>query len=293
MTGPAAAVGVLRETGRLVMFQHTVFALPFAVIALVTAAAPAWPTPWTWLWVVVAMVAARTAAMAFNRLADHRIDRRNPRTRDRSLPAGRLSRRYAWIVTAVAAAAFVASAGMLNGLCLALAPPTLAVLLGYSLSKRFTAWSHLWLGVALGLAPIGAWIAVTGSLAWPPVLLGAAVALWVAGFDVVYALQDEEFDRRHGLFSLPAAVGPRRALLASRALHALAFAGFTGFALLAGGGWPRLAAVAAAGIALTWQHRLVRPGDLRRVDAAFFTANGTLAVVMMAAFLFARIRGAG
>ncbi len=293
MTGPAATAGVLRETGRLVMFQHTVFALPFAVIALVTAAAPGWPSPPTWLWVGVAMVAARTAAMAFNRLADHRFDLQNPRTRDRSLPAGRLSRRYAWTVTAVAAAAFLVAAGMLNGLCLALAPPTLAVLLGYSLAKRFTVLSHLWLGIALGLAPVGAWIAVTGAPAWPPVLLGAAVALWVAGFDVVYALQDEDFDRRHGLSSLPAAVGARRALLASRALHVLAFAGFAGFALVAGGGWLRLAAVSAAGLALAWQHRLVRPGDLRRVDAAFFTANGSLAVVMMAAFLFARMRGAG
>lgn len=284
---------MLRETGRLVMFQHTVFALPFAVIALVTAAAPRWPAPSTWLWVVVATVAARTAAMAFNRLADHRLDLANPRTRDRSLPAGRLSRRYAWALTTISAAVFVVAAGMLNGLCLALAPPTLAVLLGYSLAKRFTALSHLWLGIALGLAPVGTWIAVTGAPAWPPVLLGTAVALWVAGFDVVYALQDEDFDRRHGLFSLPAAIGPRRALLASRALHALAFAGFAGFALVAGGGWLRLTAVAVAGIALAWQHRLVRPGDLRRIDVAFFTANGALAVVMMAAFLFARMRGAG
>jgi 4-hydroxybenzoate polyprenyltransferase len=293
VNGADTRVGIVRETGRLVMFQHTVFALPFAVIALVTAAAPAWPPARTWLWLVIAMVAARTAAMAFNRLADHRIDAVNPRTRDRSLPAGRLSRGYAWTVTAAASAAFLLAAAMLHPLCLALAPPTLAVLLGYSFAKRFTAMSHLWLGVALGLAPVGAWIAATGTVGAPAVLLGVAVALWVAGFDVVYSLQDEDFDRTHGLCSLPAAIGARRALVAARILHALAFAGFLGFAVLAGAGWPRLAAVVVAGAALAWQHRLVRHDDLSRIGAAFFTANGTLAMVMMVLFLFARMRGVG
>lgn len=289
VSAPAQPAGLVRETAHLVMFQHTVFALPFAVIGLVTAAAPDWPSWPTMGWVLLAMVSARTAAMAFNRLADHRLDAANPRTRQRSLPAGRLSRGYAWGVTAVAATAFVLAAAMLNRLCLLLAVPTLAVLLGYSYAKRFTRLAHLWLGIALGLAPVGAWLAVSGRPAWPPVVLGAAVALWVAGFDVIYSLQDETFDRAHGLCSLPAALGARRALWVARALHLAAFAGFAWFAALAGGGWLRSAAVAAAGIALVLQHRLVRHDDLSRVGAAFFTANGTLSLVMAALFLFARM----
>ena len=282
----------LRETGEMVAFKHTVFALPFAVISIITAAAPGWPTAHTWLWVAVAMVSARTAAMAFNRLADHRIDIDNPRTAGRALPAGRLSRNFAWAVTGFSAALFLFAAASLNSLCLVLAPPSLAVLLGYSYAKRFTATSHLWLGLALGIAPVGAWIAVTGKVEWPALVLAGAVALWVAGFDVIYSLQDEDFDRQHALHSLPAQVGGRHALAIARGFHLLAFAGFLAFALAAGGGAIRLLAVAVAGLLLAWQHRLIRADDLHSVDAAFFTTNGALAMVVCILFVVAKLMAA-
>ena len=183
---------------------------------------------------------------------------------------------------------FVAAAGMLNRLCLVLAPPTLAVLLGYSYAKRFTAAAHLWLGVALGLAPIGAWIAETGSLALPPLVLAGAVTMWVAGFDVIYSLQDEDFDRRRGLRSLPAAVGGRRALMVARLFHGAALAGFVAFAIMAGGGWLRLGPRSSPGRCWCGSTGWSRPMTSRRVDAAFFTANGVLAVVMCVLFLLAR-----
>lgn len=279
------------EAADLVVFKHSVFALPFALMALITASGDGWPTLWTWCWVVVAMVAARTAAMSFNRLADHALDASNPRTSGRALPAGRIGRGAAWVVTIGAAAVFVGAAGALNRTCLLLSLPTLAVLLGYSYGKRFTPAVHLWLGVALGLAPIGAWIAATGSVGRPAVVLGVAVTLWVAGFDTIYSLQDEAFDRAHGLRSLPAALGPGRALGLSRIFHLLALAGFAAFAFAAGGGPYRWSAVAAAGVLLVWQHRLVGSGDLERIDAAFFTANGLLSVGMFALFVAAKIAG--
>lgn len=279
----------LRETGEMIAFKHTIFALPFAVISLITAAAPGWPTARTWLWVAVAMVSARTAAMAFNRLADHRIDTQNPRTAGRALPAGRLSRNFAWTVTGISAALFLFAAASLNSLCLVLAPPALVILLGYSYAKRFTASSHLWLGLALGIAPVGAWIAVTGRVEWPALALAGAVALWVAGFDVIYSLQDEAFDREHALHSLPARVGGERALVFARFSHFLAFAGFLAFAVAAGGGAIRLLAVTTAGLLLAWQHRLIRADDLHAVDAAFFTANGTLAMAMCVFFVVAKM----
>jgi 4-hydroxybenzoate polyprenyltransferase len=282
--------GDIRETADLVVFKHTVFALPFAVMALITAADPGWPAARVWVWGLVAMVAARTAAMAFNRLADQSFDAVNPRTAGRALPAGRVSRRFAWAVTVTAAATFVLAAGMLNRLCLALAAPTLAVLLGYSYAKRFTPAAHLWLGLALGLAPVGAWIAVTGTMAAPALVLGSAVALWVAGFDIIYSLQDEDFDRCHGLHSAPARLGGARALGVARVVHALALVGFAWFAMLAGDGWLRMAAVGAAAVLMVRQHRLVSPDDLSSVDAAFFTANGALAVVMCLLFLFAKMQ---
>jgi len=281
------------ETAELIAVKHTIFALPFAVISLITAADPSWPAPRVWFWVLVAMVSARTAAMAFNRLADHRIDAENPRTALRALPDGRLSRRFVWTVTAVSAVMFVIAAGMLNRLCLILALPTLAILLGYSYAKRFTPVVHLWLGAALGMAPIGSWVAEAGSLAWPPVILGAAVMFWVAGFDVIYSLQDEDFDRRSGLFSLPAALGGGRSLTVARLFHVTALIGFAVFAAVAGGGWLRFAAVIAAGLLLAWQHRVVSRAGLVAVDAAFFSANGILSVLMCAAFLFAKILPAG
>ena len=291
MEGVLRVVGGVVETGEMIAFKHTIFALPFAVISLITAASPGWPSARTWLWVGVAMVSARTAAMAFNRLADHSIDSMNPRTAGRALPAGRLSRRFAWTITAISATIFIFAAANLNALCLALAPPTLAVLLGYSYTKRLTAASHLWLGLALGIAPIGAWIAVTAHLAWPPVILASAVSLWVAGFDIIYSLQDESFDRAHALHSLPAQLGGRRALTLARAFHVLASVGFLLFAAAAGGGWIRYSAVIVAGVILAWQHRAVMADGLDAVGAAFFTANGTLAVWMSILFVIAKLTG--
>lgn len=284
-------LGKLRETGEMIKFQHTIFALPFALIGLISAPPAGWPPLEVWLLVLVAMVAARTAAMAFNRLADHRLDALNPRTAGRSLPAGRLGRPFVVAITVIACALFVVAAALLNTLCLILAAPTLAVLLGYSYAKRFTVAAHLWLGLSLGIAPIGAWIAVTGALALPPVVLGAAVMLWVGGFDVIYSLQDEGFDRSTGLHSLPARLGAGRALFLARAFHVLALAGFALFAALAGGGIVRWCAIGAAAAMLLWQHSLVRSDDLSRVDAAFFTANGILSLVMGLLFVVARAVG--
>ncbi len=288
-TVPRTFAGHLRETAEMIKIQHTVFALPFALIALVTASGSGWPAPPVWLWVLVAMVAARTAAMTFNRLADHGIDAANPRTSGRALPAGRLGRPFAWGVTALSVAVLVLAAGMLNRTCLVLSPVAVAVLLGYSLSKRFTTWAHVWLGLSLGLAPVGAWLAVSGRLAPAPLVLGVAVSLWAAGFDIIYSLQDKAFDREHGLFSAPAQLGARRALLLARGGHLLALAGFSVFAAIAGGGALRaLAVVAAAGL-LAWQHHLVAPDDLSRVNAAFFTTNGILSVLMCALFVLAKL----
>lgn len=282
-------LGDLGEAAEMIAFKHSVFALPFALMSLITADGTGWPSTWTWAWVIIAMISVRTAAMSFNRLADHGLDAINPRTNNRSLPAGRLSRRFAWSVTVIAALVFVGAAAMLNRLCLVLAIPTLAVLLGYSYAKRWTAAAHLWLGFSLGIAPIGAWIAVTGAIAAPPLVLGAAVMLWVAGFDTIYSLQDEVFDRSHGLCSIPATFGPRVALWIARFFHVLALSGFAGFAAAAGGGWLRFAAVMAAAFLMGWQHRLVRADDLSAVDAAFFTANGLLSVAMCSLFVIAKL----
>lgn len=282
-------LGDLGETAEMIAFKHSVFALPFALMSLITAAGDGWPSASIWFWVIIAMISARTAAMSFNRLADHRIDAVNPRTADRSLPAGRLSRRFAWIVTLIAAMTFVGSAAMLNRLCLVLAIPTLAVLLGYSYAKRWTSAAHLWLGLALGIAPVGAWIAVTGAIEPAPLVLGAAVMFWVAGFDTIYSLQDESFDRLHALRSIPATFGPRVSLWIARGFHLVALLGFSVFAAAAGGGWLRFLAVAAAALLMGWQHRLVRADDLSAVDAAFFSANGMLSVVMCTLFIMAKL----
>ncbi len=291
MPSPGGVLHGLRETAEMIKLQHTVFALPFALISLVTATGAGWPSARVWIWVLVAMVAARTAAMTFNRIVDEAIDAANPRTASRALPAGRLSRRFAWGVLLFSAALFFLAAAELNPLCLALAAPALAVLLGYSYTKRFTALAHLWLGLALGISPIGAWVAATGRLAVAPMILGLGVLLWVAGFDIIYSLQDEAFDRQHGLHSIPVVLGPKGSLGVSRLFHAGAVLCFLAFALMAGGGPWRLAAVVLAAALLLWQHRLVRPDDLSRVDAAFFTANGALSLIMCALFIFAKIGG--
>ncbi|MDL2719201.1 MAG: UbiA-like polyprenyltransferase [Acidobacteriota bacterium] len=281
MTG-AASVERARSPARflsLVTFSHTIFALPFALLAAVLAAGGL-PQAGTLLWILVAMVGARSAAMAFNRIADREIDAVNPRTQTRDIPAGRVSVGSAAAFCALSAAAFVFAAWRLNPLCLALAPVALLVVLGYSYTKRLTALSHVVLGLGLAIAPVGAWIAVTGRFAATPVVLGFSVLFWVAGFDVIYSLQDEAFDRAHGLFSLPARVGARRALDLSTVFHALSLVLLYGVFVLSGGGPLFGLGVVLAGIFLVRQHVLVSTKDLSRVDGAFFTANGWLSVAV-------------
>jgi len=262
----------------MIRFAHTIFALPFALLSTLLAAGGV-PSLSTLFWILVAMVGARSAAMSFNRIVDRGIDARNPRTASRELPAGILSVRFAALFSAVSAALFVLAAAQLNRLCLLLSPVALAVVLGYSLTKRFTSLSHLVLGLSLAIAPVGAWIAVTGAFALLPVVLALAVVFWVAGFDVLYSLQDETFDREQGLRSLPAQLGNRRALLLSALFHAAALALLFGTFVLARGGLLFGLGVVLAGAFLVRQHAIVRPGDLSRVDAAFFTANGWLSVI--------------
>jgi 4-hydroxybenzoate polyprenyltransferase len=263
----------------LVTFAHTVFALPFALLSAVLAAGGVPPLP-TLAWILVAMVGARSAAMAFNRIADRGVDAENPRTKGRDIPAGRVSVLEASVFCALSAALFVFAAFRLNPLCFALSPVALLVVLGYSYAKRVTALAHLVLGLGLAIAPVGAWIAVTGRLAPEPVVLGLSVLFWVAGFDVIYSLQDEAFDRAHGLFSIPARFGARCALDVSTAFHALSLALLYAVFVLAGGGLLFGLGVVLAGAFLVRQHVLVKPGDLSRVDGAFFTANGWLSVAV-------------
>ncbi len=269
-----------RDFLSLVVFAHTVFALPFALLAAVLAAGGV-PEGRTLLWILVAMVGARSAAMSFNRIVDRHIDARNPRTVRREIPAGVVSPAAAALFCAASAALFVVAAAQLNRLCLYLSPVALAIVLGYSFAKRVTSAAHLVLGLALAIAPVGAWVAVTGSFALPPVLLGLAVVFWVAGFDVIYSLQDEEFDRAEGLRSIPARFGAVRALQVARIFHGATLVLLYAVFLAVHGGWLFGAAVVVAGGFLVRQHRLVSPGDLSRVNAAFFTANGWLSVAVL------------
>jgi 4-hydroxybenzoate polyprenyltransferase len=263
--------------GRMIRFSHSVFALPFALASAAIAAGGR--VPWRELpWIVVAMVGARSAAMGFNRLADEQIDAKNPRTASRELPRGLLSRGEVWLFVLVAAAALVGAAAMLNPLCLALSPVALAIVLGYSYTKRFTSLSHVVLGLALGIAPVGAWLAVRGAFAPPPIVLALAVLCWVAGFDMIYACQDVDFDRREGLRSLPAWLGPARALAVARGLHVLAVGLLASLAALAPLHPVYLAGVASVAVLLVYEHSLVSADDLSRVDAAFFTVNGWISI---------------
>jgi 4-hydroxybenzoate polyprenyltransferase len=255
--------------GRMVRFSHSVFALPFALTSVALAAQGGGLSWRHLLWIVVAMVSARSAAMGFNRLADHWIDARNPRTASRELPRGVLSRREAWAFFWVSVAVFVLAAAELNTLCLALAPVALAIVLGYSYTKRFTAASQLVLGLSLAVAPVGAWLAIRGRFEAVPLVLALAVVLWVAGFDTIYACQDVDFDRREGLQSIPASVGVPRALFIARALHGLAVLVLLGLYGLAPLHVLYLAGVAAVAALLAYEHTLVRPDDLSRVMQAF------------------------
>ncbi len=276
----------------LVKLPHTLFALPFALVGVVLASEVAPVSARMVLWVVVAFSAARFAAMAFNRIADARLDALNPRTRGREIPAGRLSAVEAAVAVVAACAVFVLAAWRLNWLCFVLAPPALLWVLGYSYAKRFTRWSHLVLGAGLGIAPVGGYLAVTGQWSTPwwllPSLAGA-VMCWVAGFDVLYAMQDVAFDRENGLYSVPSAVGVRGALGIARVLHTGAVLLLATAGIASGAGWLYSVGVMVVAVLLAYEHRLVRPGDLSRLDAAFFTMNGIISIAFLAFVLAARL----
>ncbi|HEX2271257.1 MAG TPA: UbiA-like polyprenyltransferase [Pyrinomonadaceae bacterium] len=273
-----------RLTLEMIKIEHTLFALPFAFLGALLAARGL-PTAWQILWIVVAMVGARSTAMAFNRLADRHIDARNPRTASRALPAGLLSVGFVWAFIVVSAAVFLVAAAMLNWLTLILAPVALASVLLYSLTKRWTQFSHIVLGWCLSIAPTGAWIAVRGEFGGPvPLILSLVVLLWTAGFDILYACQDYDFDRHEGLRSIPARFGIVRALWIARALHAAAFLALVGLYLVTGLGPVAFAGVIATGALLVYQHRLVRADDLQRLNAAFFTTNAFVSVILLVTF---------
>ena len=270
----------------LVRFSHTVFALPFAVMALFLAYAGEWPDPRVTAIVLVCLVAARTAAMAYNRLVDRDVDALNPRTKSRHLPSGLLSVAEVAAVVLVSSAVFVVGAWFLNRLAFWLSFPVLAVLLGYSHTKRFTSASHFVLGLALGISPLGVWVAarglpVDGGYAIPG-LLGLAVLLWVAGFDILYSCQDAGFDAKHGLYSVPRRLGVSRALLLARMLHAGMIGCLALLAPLAGLGAVYAVGVTLVAALLLYEHRLVRADDLSKVDVAFFTVNGVISLLLCA-----------
>ncbi|SPE32354.1 putative 4-hydroxybenzoate polyprenyltransferase [Candidatus Sulfopaludibacter sp. SbA3] len=273
----------LRLTLEMIKFEHSVFALPFALTgALLAFREGGFGTSGLWrtlLWIAVAMVGARSAAMTFNRLVDAQIDGRNPRTRMRQLPAGLLSSRFAWVFVLGSSAAFVLAAWQLNRLCLLLSPLALAIVFLYSFTKRFTAFSHLVLGFSLGIAPAAAWIAVRGSLDPRILWLTAAVTFWTGGFDVIYSCQDYEFDRAEGLYSLPHRLGIARALHVAQALHLLMVVCLLALVWSLRLGMLALAGVGAIAALLIYEHRLVKPNDLSRVNAAFFTMNGYVSVL--------------
>ncbi len=267
----------------MIKFEHSVFALPFAL----TGALLAWRESGygldglgtKLLWIVLAMVGARSAAMAFNRILDARIDGRNPRTRSRHLPAGLLSRQFAWGFTIVSSLAFLGAAAALNPLCLKLAPVALAVVFFYSYTKRFTSLSHLVLGFALGIAPAAAWIAIRGTLDARILWLTAAVTFWTAGFDIIYSCQDFEFDRRHGLFSIPAKLGIGPALWISRGLHFLMIFCLAALIVQMNLGWPSATGAVLVASLLIYEHSLVSATDLSKVNAAFFAVNGWVSML--------------
>jgi 4-hydroxybenzoate polyprenyltransferase len=273
-----------RLTLEMIKIEHTLFALPFAFLGAVLAA-NGLPTLRQLIWIFLAMVGARSTAMAFNRLADRKFDARNPRTAMRALPAGLLSVSFVWAFTIASAMLFLLAAAMLNRLTLILAPVALASVLLYSLTKRWTQFSHIVLGWCLSIAPTGAWIAVRGEFGSPvPLLLSLVVLLWTAGFDVLYACQDYEFDRSEGLYSIPARFGIARALWISRGLHAAAFLALVALYLLSGLGPLALIGVAATAVLLLYQHRLVKADDLGRLNAAFFTTNAFVSVILLVTF---------
>lgn len=274
----------LKTTLEMIKFEHTLFALPFAFLGAILAAngLPTWQQI---VWITVAMFGARSAAMTFNRIVDRDIDAKNPRTAARELPAGKLSVGFAWVFLYVSIGIFLLASYSLNWLTFALSPVALICVLGYSYAKRFTAFSHVFLGLALAISPSAAWIAVRGSLYDEvPILLSVLVLMWTAGFDVMYACQDFEFDRKSGLRSIPARYGIKNSLWIARLFHLQAFIVLVILYLVTGLGWPALVGVIAVGTLLTYQHTLVKANDLSRMNAAFFTTNAFVSVILLVTF---------
>lgn len=269
----------------MIKIEHTLFALPFAFLGATLAAREMAPQPASfWIsklgWITLAMVGARSAAMTFNRIADRAIDAANTRTASRALPAGLLDLRFAWVFTLISIAVFLLAASQLNRLTLILSPIALASILLYSYTKRFTALSHLILGWCLSIAPAGAWIAIQGRLTLVPLLLSVSVMLWTAGFDVLYACQDYDFDRKAGLRSIPERFGIRRALWIARGMHLLMFTSLLWFFVAASLEWLGLIGIVATGALLVYQHSIVRHDDLSRLNAAFFNTNAMVSVIL-------------
>jgi 4-hydroxybenzoate polyprenyltransferase len=268
----------------MIKFEHTLFALPFAFLGAVMAA-EGLPTWWQILWISLAMVGARSAAMTFNRIVDRDFDAANPRTASRELPSGKLSVRFAWIFLVVSVVLFVVAAYSLNWLTFVLSPVALASVLGYSYAKRFTSFSHLLLGWALAISPTGAWIAVRGAIdSEVPLLISLFVLMWTSGFDIMYACQDHDFDRKAGLRSIPARFGVARSLWMARLFHIQAWVVLLILYLVSGLGIVALVGVGLVALLLVYQHTLVKPNDLSRMNAAFFTTNAFVSIILFATF---------
>jgi 4-hydroxybenzoate polyprenyltransferase len=269
---------------QMIKFEHTIFALPFALISVILAArnSSRGLNVWIITWVVLSMVGARSAAMSFNRLTDADIDARNPRTSGRHIPAGLLTKGHVLLFLTASIALFELASWKLNSLCFELSPIALLFVLGYSYTKRFTSLCHLFLGFAIGIAPIGAWLAVTGAISPPALLLGATVMLWIGGFDIIYSLQDYEVDVSSKLFSLPKRIGKAGALTVSRIMHLGAVVCLTAVGVLTGLHFIYYAGVLVVSALITYEQSLVRPDDLTRVDLAFFTLNGWVSISLFA-----------
>jgi 4-hydroxybenzoate polyprenyltransferase len=273
----------IRIVLEMIKFEHSVFALPFALVGALLAARAggSLPTWWQILWIVGAMVGARSAAMTINRIADIEYDRRNPRTANRALPKGELSLGFAWAFTISASAILVLAAWQLNPLALKLSPVALGVLFFYSYTKRFTVWAHFVLGFCLGISPAAAWIAIRGSLDWRMLILCAAVTLWVGGFDVLYACQDVEFDKSAGLYSIPKRFGIAGAMRIARLMHVVMVALLCWLAWSFALAWPAWAGIVVVAALLVYEHSLVKPNDLSKMNAAFFAVNGYISLLFL------------
>ena len=281
MTAAVSPLGAFAAYSRMIKLSHSIFSMPFALAAALIAWRDVPFLATDLLWIVGCLITARSSAMGFNRIVDARFDARNPRTAVREIPSGQLSLSAAWAFTLGSAALFLLMSWLLSTLTLALAPVALAIVWGYSLTKRFTALCHVILGVALALAPTGVWIALTDTWGPIPALMSLAVGTWVAGFDIIYSCQDAAFDRENGLHSIPARLGVRNALIVSAALHVVTVGCLVALPAVVALGWPWWFGAAAIACVLAYEHSIVSPGDLSRVDKAFFDLNGYVSLLFL------------